>query len=202
MRLQLKSRRGVRSGQRLNIWRTIATLTVGAAALVALRCSSVPGNQRIGIDAPSGAEQEFGPVADFLDHRCGSLDCHGQAGRNLRIWGCEGMRLASTDVPQCSRQLGGKATTPNEHQATYRSLVGLEPGPMSAVVEGNGADPDLLTFVRKARGEETHKGGALITPGDPQDQCITSWLAGQTDVMACATAIGFPMFPIADASTE
>jgi hypothetical protein len=182
----------------------VAAKIIAAAAfgtMPLLRCAPVPGDTRIGIVAPSAAESEFGPVADFLDHRCGTLDCHGQVGRNLRIWGCEGMRLAETDVPQCSRALGSP-TTPEEHQATYRSLVGLEPGPMSAVVESHGQDPQLLTFVRKARGVETHKGGTLIVPGDPQDQCITSWLAGSTDTSACAAAIGYPMFPVADASPE
>jgi len=165
----------------------------GACALT--RCSTVPSDLRVGVDAPSASEQSFGPVADYLDHRCGTLDCHGQVGRNLRIWGCEGMRLESTDVPQCSRQLGGRATTPAEHQETYRSLVGLEPAVMSAVVAGGGHDPELLTFVRKARGAETHRGGTLITPGDPQDDCITSWLTGTTSMSACASAIGFPAFP-------
>lgn len=166
-------------------------------------CSTVPSDVSIGLVAPSDSQPEFGPVADFLEHRCGSLDCHGQVGRNLRIWGCEGMRLAPTDVPQCSRQLGGRGTTSAEHEATYQSLVGLEPTVMSAVVEHQGQDPELLTFVRKARGTEAHKGGALITPGDPQDECISSWLAGNTNSIACATAIGFPMFPILrDASAE
>ena len=50
---------------------------------------------------------------------------------------------------------------------------------MSQVVDDHhGEHPELLTFVRKARGTEAHKGGTLITPGDDQDVCITSWLAG------------------------
>jgi hypothetical protein len=176
---------------------TAALLSVGAVS----SCSAVPGDARIGIDAPSGSEQEFGLVGDYLEHRCGSLDCHGQVGRNLRIWGCEGMRLDPKAVPVCSTLLGGSGTTPAEHQATYRSLVGLEPTVMSAVVDGHGAHPEFLTFVRKARGLEAHKGGVLITPGDDQDVCVTSWLAGQTDLIACANAIGYPMFP-QDASFE
>jgi hypothetical protein len=141
-------------------------------------------------------------VGDYLDHRCGSLDCHGQVDRNLRIWGCEGMRLDPQSLPSCSpKPVGGGFTTPDEHLATYRSLVGLEPTVMSAVVEGHGAHPELLTFVRKARGLEAHKGGALITPGDDQDVCITSWLAGQTDLNACSNARLYPMFPL-DASFE
>jgi hypothetical protein len=170
------------------------------AALV-VACSGVA-EQRIGIVAPSEAEGQFGPVANYLDHRCGSLDCHGQMGRNLRIWGCEGMRLQDGDVPSCSLLLGGRPTTVDEHQATYRSLVGLEPTVMSLVVEDHGQQPERLTFVRKARGTESHAGGALIVPGDDQDVCITSWLAGSTNVMACANAFTFPAFPTPDASTD
>jgi len=176
-------------------------LILASASASAAACSVVQEDQ-IGINAPDGSEQGFGLVGDYLDHRCGSLDCHGQIGRNLRIWGCEGMRLNPGDVPFCSRSQGGK-TTPDEHQATYRSLVGLEPTVMSTVESSNppGQHPELLTFVRKARGIETHKGGQLITPGDNQDICITSWLAGQTNTMACVNAQNFPNF-VVDASTE
>jgi len=182
--------------------RTIAAaaMLVGTWSLAA--CSTVPSDLRVGLDAPNASEQQFGPVADYLDHRCGTLDCHGQVGRNLRIWGCEGMRLDPADFPQCSRQLGGKATTVAEYEATYRSLVGLEPAVMSAVVAGNGQRPELLTFVRKARGIESHKGGTLITPGDDQDDCITSWLTGQTNLTKCTNAFGYPHFPAIDASAE
>ncbi|HEY8089520.1 MAG TPA: hypothetical protein VIF09_16780 [Polyangiaceae bacterium] len=182
--------------------------TVGAVA----SCSSIQ-DARIGVSAPDGTEQGFGPVSDFLDHRCGSLDCHGQPGRNLRVWGCEGMRLdPATSPASCNR---ANRTTVDEHQATFRSLVGLEPQVMSTVVQSH-AHPELLTFVRKARGIEAHKGGAIITPGDDQDICITSWLgvqipndvpdadtfAGATDTSACSRAQGLPQFPILDASAE
>jgi hypothetical protein len=178
-----------------------AAALLGSLAAALESCSDVSADARIGIEAPNGSEAEFGIVGDYLDHRCGSLDCHGQVGRNLRIWGCEGMRLDPHAVPICSVPQGGSATTPAEHQATYRSLVGLEPTVMSQVVADHGAHPELLTFVRKARGLEAHKGGTLITPGDPQDVCITSWLAGQTDQTACANALGYPMFP-QDAAVE
>jgi hypothetical protein len=171
-----------------------ALLGAGAAAV---SCSIAPSDSRIGIAAPD--ESQFPPVSDFLDHRCGTLDCHGQVGRNFRIWGCEGMRLDPNDVPYCNRNQGGKSTTPAEYNATYRSLVGLEPTVMSQVIAGGGQDPELLTFVRKARGLESHKGGTLITPGDDQDNCITSWLAGKTDTTACTNALGYPMFPVPEA---
>lgn len=148
-------------------------------------CLAQP-DARIGVAGPDRAQ--FEPVARLLDHRCGSLDCHGAPGRNLRVWGCEGMRLGAMDPPLCKRT-GGVDTTPDEYDATYRSLVGLEPAVMSAVVRGKGTHPEYLTFVRKARGDESHKGGALWAPGDAQDRCVTSWLAGATDDATCASAI-------------
>jgi hypothetical protein len=176
--------------------RTLATVLVlsGLAAFVC-SCSQAPSDDRIGILAPTSAEKAFGSVANLLEHRCGSLDCHGQPTRNLRIYGCEGMRLSPGDVSICNRTKGGRQTTPDEHQATYRSLVGLEPTVMSEVVANQGRDPELLTFVRKARGTESHKGGMLFTPGDDQDNCVTSWLAGRTNLTACGNALKIPSFP-------
>jgi len=173
----------------------VTAMALGVLAIAEASCSAVPADARIGIDAPNGSEEVFGIVGDYLDHRCGSLDCHGQPGRNLRIWGCEGMRLDPHALPICSVPQGGTQTSAAEHEATYRSLVGLEPIVMSEVVAGKGAHPELLTFVRKARGLEAHKGGTLIEPGDDQDVCITSWLAGQTDLVSCANAIGYPLLP-------
>jgi hypothetical protein len=93
------------------------------------------------------------------------------------------LRLAPTDVP------GGRATTTDEIDADYQSVIGLEPEILAAVVQDGGARPERLTLVRKARGTEHHKGGALITPGDAQDRCLTSWLAGAVDESACASAL-------------
>jgi hypothetical protein len=175
--------------------RTLARIASIACACAPAGCSTAPADARITLAVPFSTEAAFGmPVANFLDHRCGSLDCHGNIARNLRIWGCYGLRLSSTDAPICDVTMGGRETTPAEHQATFRSLVGLEPLVMSAVVLDRGQDPELLTFVRKARGEEQHKGGALISPGDPQDVCITSWLAGSTNTQACGAALAYPEF--------
>lgn len=175
--------------------RTIALISgllsaLGVAVLGA--CGGPATDSRIGIVEPD--RSQFDPVGKLLEHRCGSIDCHGSAQRNLQIWGCEGMRLDPTDsglVPKC-RASGGKDTTETEFDATFRSLVALEPAVMTTVVEGKGSHPELLTFVRKARGDEAHKGGALWKPGDAQDTCVTSWLAGSTDTTSCSNGIADP----------
>jgi hypothetical protein len=135
----------------------------------------------VGPDRPS-----FDSVQPFLDHRCGTLDCHGTRYRNLRLWGHDGMRLAFGDVP------GASPTTSAEVDASYEAIVALEPEIMSAVVADRGAHPERLTLVRKARGTEQHAGGAIVAMGDVRDVCITSWLAGQTDETACAAALVYP----------
>jgi len=160
----------------------VATIAlVGIAA-----CGGAPSDSRIGVTVPD--RSQFPPVSDVLDHRCGSLDCHGNRQRNMIVYGCEGLRLDPADAPGC-RASGGKNTTVAEYDATFRSLVGLEPAVMSSVVAGKGADPELLTFVRKARGTEGHKGGQLFTAGDPQDTCVTTWLGGKTNTDACTAAL-------------
>jgi hypothetical protein len=154
-----------------------------STALV-IGCSTPNGNERTALGGPDLAS--FGPVAAFLDHRCGSLDCHGTRYRNLRMWGHDGMRLAIGDVP------GGSPTTPDELSASYMAIVELEPEVMAAVVHDHGANPERLTLVRKARGSEKHTGGAVVSPGDARDECILSWLDGATNATSCADALALP----------
>lgn len=163
----------------------VSVVTFALAGVLIVACSTPAEDARIGVAIPDRGQ--FAPVAGYLDHRCGSLDCHGSARRNLVIFGCEGLRLGDADVPGC-RRMGGTDSTAEEIDATFRSVVGLEPAVMTAVVNGKGAHPELLTLVRKARGQESHKGGALVVPGDAQDVCFASWLAGATDTDACAAA--------------
>jgi hypothetical protein len=128
-------------------------------------------------------EAQFAPVAQFLVHRCGSLDCHGSPYRNLRLYGNEGLRLDPT-----ARPMVPSTTTPEEIDADYQSVVGLEPEAMSRVVNAGGADPTQLSLMRKPSGGENHKGWTLIAPGDSQWVCLTSWLSGKTDANACTLA--------------
>ena len=149
--------------------------------IVLAGCSAPDPEARIDPIGPSRADFKY--VAPVLARRCGSLDCHGSSFRNMRVYGYGGQRLGA----------GGSApdtptfVTLDEINATYDSVVGLEPEKMRTVVQSGGAGPERLTFVRKGRGDEDHKGDRRVTPGDPSDRCITSWLANSIDVSACAT---------------
>jgi hypothetical protein len=102
----------------------------------------------------------------------------------MRLYGSAGLRSCPSDrpfVPACD--------TSDEVDQDYQSVVGLEPEVMGAVVAAGGANPDQLTMMRKARGLESHKGGQIWSQGDDSDTCLTSWLASNTDLTACANGL-------------
>lgn len=126
---------------------------------------------------------QFPAVAEAIAPSCATLDCHGQIGRNFRFYWMRGLRLSPDG------RTGEGETTPEEYEATYRSLVALEPYKMDAVVTGK-VKPESLTVVRKGRGIEAHKGGGLLVTGSDADRCLVTWLANATDSEACKRAVG------------
>ncbi|MFO0589998.1 MAG: hypothetical protein U0441_20820 [Polyangiaceae bacterium] len=131
------------------------------------------------------SKSQFPLVLDALERRCGTLDCHGAPGRNLRLYTGSGLRLSSKDIP------GNGQTTPEEYDASYWSVYGLEPEVMSAVIGDDGADPLRLLLLQKARGMDHHRPGAIIDANDAADKCIRTWLKGTTSETACKAAAAF-----------
>jgi hypothetical protein len=167
--------------------RPAALSSVSLLALGLLACTGAVG-ETLSLEPRSGEpgttlaaplRATFEPVHDVLEPTCGTLDCHGQVGRNMRLYGGRGLRLRKTDNP------ADDPTTPEEYEHSYWAVIGLEPAVMSDVVLDGGREPERLTLVRKARNLEHHKGGKLFTAGDDRDRCLTSWLAGQLDLPAC-----------------
>ncbi|HSO38334.1 MAG TPA: hypothetical protein VLT33_37655 [Labilithrix sp.] len=156
------------------------------AAVVSVACVTASSDARVVETLPDRAS--FPAVSDLLDHRCGTLDCHGVTYRNLRIYGREGLRSAPGDRP--SSKPG--TTTTAEYDATFASVIALEPEIMSQVLADRGASPERLTLVRKARGAEAHKGLAIWGEGSPEDRCLTSWLTGSADTATCVAALAAP----------
>ena len=131
------------------------------------------------------SKSQFPVVLDALERRCGTLDCHGAPGRNLRLYTGSGLRLDPKDIP------GNGQTTAEEYDASYWSVFGLEPEVMSAVIGDGGADPLRLLLIQKARGMDHHRPGAIIDAEDPADKCIRSWLKGKTSETVCKEAAAF-----------
>jgi hypothetical protein len=125
----------------------------------------------------------FDKVADALVATCGTLDCHGQPARNLRLYGSHSMRLLPTDDP------GSAATTTAERDADFWSVTGLEPEAIDVVVRAGGDRPERLSLFRKGLGLEKHKGGTVAVVGGALDLCLRAWLQGRTDDTSCRAAI-------------
>ena len=158
----------------------VPALAVSVLATAAA-CSAPDASARVDPIGPDRAS--FAHVAPVLARRCGSIDCHGSAFRNMRVYGYGGQRLGAATSPDVPNSI-----TPEEANATYDSVIGLEPELMREVVQGGGAGAEHLTFVRKGRGEEEHKGGRRITRGDDSDTCIQSWLSNNVKIEACNRA--------------
>jgi hypothetical protein len=154
---------------------------------LALACSAEPSVSELSFPPPD----DFAPVSAALAHGCGSLDCHGRAGQNLRLYGDYGLRLDAEDIP------GGDEMTAAEHEANYESVVVLEPEALSSVWLVRGQDPEVLTLIRKARGREAHKGGSVFREGQDGDRCLLSWLSGAVDVDTCTRAAELEPSPFA-----
>jgi hypothetical protein len=158
-------------------------IIIGVATVAVLGCSVPPPDATI--TQPLLPDPvSFPYVGELLEHRCGEIDCHGSVYRNLRIYGDEGLRYSSADRPCVPA-----ATTSAEFSQDYGSVVGLQPEVMNQVMADHGADPERLDLLAKPLGLEAHMGLTLITAGDDQYVCITSWLAGHTNKAACLSAL-------------
>lgn len=137
--------------------------------------------------------EKFFRVSNMLSARCGSLDCHGESGRNLRLYGKFGLRWADDGVP------GDGPTTQEEHDANYASVLALEPETLNEVARDGGSDPERLTLVRKGLELEAHKGGQALNA--EAKRCFVSWLEGEVDEKVCFSAAVLPKPPGFDVST-
>ena len=168
-----------------------AAIALTALALGA--CASRP-NESSAPELVVGEVDRAGFAADangVFERRCGSLDCHGQLPRGLRIYGANGLRLPNDAglVP------GGGATTPAEIAANYDSIVGLQPDQMNAFLLKTPRTEDdarHLLVLAKPLALERHKGGTSLSLGEPAEQCIVTWLLGHADHELCAKASRLP----------
>ncbi|MEM9695458.1 MAG: hypothetical protein AAGA56_23135 [Myxococcota bacterium] len=166
----------------------------GIIALGALGCEET-GQQTEIACGPAGEDfVDFAPVSLVLERRCGTLDCHGSFARPLRIYGAGGLRKVSGEQLEAPDQLrdeglvsGGVGTTIAEFEANYRSLCGVEPEKTTEVILGERAPEDLL-ILRKPLLIERHKGSQLFLPGGAGANCLTCWLLGFPQNVACETA--------------
>ena len=160
-------------------------LALASLVVLSAGCLGESDTAPLGYACPSG--DNFPIVSQVLERRCGTLDCHGDPSRPLRIYGRSGLRLRQPDGngPPSGTEIG---TTPLEIDENRFSACGLEPEVMDAVVSGQ-ADPEVLLLLKKPRLVEAHKGGQVLTVGSTADTCIVSWLRGTVDSLSCEAAL-------------
>lgn len=137
--------------------------------------------------AADGGKLPGASVSEYMDRRCGTLDCHGSEGRPMRLYGRLGLR-----APEEQNRSGGAPTTLLELKANYGAVCSLEPEKTDKAVMDMGASAEKLLIVQKARGVEAHKGGTVLTMGSAGDNCIAGWLRGDSEATvnaACKAAI-------------
>ncbi len=155
---------------------------LGLSLLVAAACSGPAGGETVTAKGPdpSAFIASVGGVAPVFERRCGSIDCHGNPYRAMRIYGQNGIRLPN----DAGLAAGSGATTPEEVAATYDSIISVEPEQM-ILVASHQADPYSLLILKKPLQIEAHKGGPALFKGDDSETCISSWVSGKTNTTAC-----------------
>lgn len=175
-------------------------LLLGCAAL-AVACSVQQNNLSPGtqpsFEGFQGTKEQaglkLGGVNGYLGRSCGSLDCHGQVGRGLRLYSETGLRMPEGRASDAGDKTPGLGPiTPAEVGQNYLAVVALEPELMEQVVADGGDRPERLLLIRKPMGYDTHKGGRIfLDVTDPGYVCLTSWLAGKVDEAQCRAGWAF-----------
>ena len=170
--------------------RSILVAAVAAiTAAVSSSCSLGTESGEFG-DLPDKASFIDNKVSLFMEVRCGGLDCHGQAGRPLRIYGQTGLRLQARD----DGLRDNSPTTDEERTENYRSVIGLEPEAMAECFESKGEKIGTFQLLKKPLDIENdgirHKGGPVLRPSqsDPGWQCLYGWVSDNVDPSQCEAA--------------
>ena len=173
------------------VWMAIAIVLCLAASG---SCAAIPDPDEAAPVSPPDRDQFIdGGVNEFIERRCGALDCHGQIGRPLRIYGGLGLRrLEDPNQPRVARPVD-TTTTMEEKIDNYLSVVNLEPEAIGLSHATNAAYRDFL-LLKKPLGIESekgvrHKGGPVLRDiGDPGYNCLVSWIGGAVATPDCAAA--------------
>ena len=143
-----------------------------ALALVGGGCARDQGVVSLdGLDPESYARD----VQPIFEARCATLDCHGDAGRPLRLYAETGLRARDDlrDLPM----------TEDELLANVRSVEAIDPD--SPFAEGL----MVLKPLAEASGGMAHEGGDIwLDREESQARCVVAWLSGQSDDAAAQEA--------------
>ena len=173
-----------------------ALLVVVLAALATAATSCATEAQTTVSALPDSASFITNDVSLFMERRCGSLDCHGQTGRPMRLYSVWGLRL--DEGTNGARDTN--ATTDKERMQNYSAVVGLEPERLQEIFNTPaGVAPNfddyqlLLKPLDIVGGVVRHKGGPVLrqTTSDDGWVCLSGWVTNNVDKIACDNAANF-----------
>ena len=111
-------------------------------------------------------------VEPYVSLRCGSLDCHGDKGRPLRLYGAGGLRSRP--------ELRGEFTAPEEVRASVLAFTGVSPDIGTA--DDNARHLAMQKGLAVDAGGLAHVGGDIWASVDePGYRCLHGWLEGRAD---------------------
>lgn len=140
----------------------LVLVLAGAAAC------AIDDQAQLELELPGTLPDYAAHVQPVLEAGCASLDCHGDAGRPLRLYATNGLRLDAS--------LRGGPPTDDELAANMRLLTGLDPE-----VTDLESHLILLKPLAVAAGGVHHVGGDLWPDQrDPAYRCLHSWLRDGT----------------------
>lgn len=165
-----------------SMWIAAGLSSALTAALSLWSCASVPLDTRKTVSTLPDQQIFIDHVSFYLERRCGTLDCHGQPGRPLRLYGLYSLRLPN----EAGATPATQATSLAEKIANYRSVVGLEPEQLNRVMAGESVQTLLLFQKPLSFGDGLaqtlgvrHRGGPQMSgPTDPGYRCMADWLEG------------------------
>jgi hypothetical protein len=159
----------------------LGTFGAFGTLLVSLTAACGPEAGQTPLDPPDIAGYQTN-VHPIVEARCGTLDCHGDLDRPLRIYAETGLRLRD--------DLRDQPITAEEIDASARSLLAVDPGVVDPM--------DRLVLTKPLAGFVFHEGGAIwLDPSEPQPTCVAGWLASRLDDPAVADACAQALLEVA-----
>lgn len=171
----------------------VALQLVGFAVLAAIASSCAAADTVTVGSLPDSNSFITNDVSLFMERRCGSLDCHGQTGRPMRLYSVWGLRLDTG----ANGARDTSATTDKERLENYRAVVGLEPERLQEIFttpQGTAPNFDNYQLLLKPLdiegGGVRHKGGPVLrqTTSDDGWVCLSGWVTNNADKVACDNA--------------
>jgi hypothetical protein len=161
--------------------RLLVSLAAAAAAVALLACVD---QGRVPLE-PLDDDRYAADVQPYVAVACGTLDCHGDPGRPLRLYSELGLREGDAFRPRAlSEALAPEPLSAQELAANvlaFRAVAGAH--------RAGGEELALSKPLARSAGGAEHVGGDIFDSTDaPGHRCLRAWIGGEPEDGACDEA--------------